>query len=56
MALVALLEFIPRTGSLASHWRLAASWFSLKLLARACCTRLGLMSTVMGRPAALSAT
>lgn len=37
MALVALLKFIPRTGSLASHWRLAASWFSPKLLARACC-------------------
>lgn len=40
MALVALLKFIPRTGSLASHWRLAASWFSPKLLARACCPAL----------------
>jgi hypothetical protein len=38
MRLVALLEYIPETSSLASsHW-LYAGWLSLRLLARALCT------------------
>ena len=38
MRLVALLEYIPETGSLASTERLHAGWLSLRLLARALCT------------------
>jgi hypothetical protein len=38
MRLVALLEYIPETGSLASSDHLYAGWLSLRLLARALCT------------------
>jgi len=37
VSVIALLEYIPRTGSLASQQRLAASWLCLRLLARALC-------------------
>ncbi len=38
MSLIALLLYLPRTGSLASHERLCASWFSVRTLARAFCS------------------
>ncbi len=38
MRLVALLEYIPETGALASSDHLYAGWLSLRLLARALCS------------------